>query len=366
MSVSRTLIVVLAALAVVGCGSQETPPERVRPVQLAQVHVGGIGDLAVFAGEVKPRHEADLAFRIGGKVVERRVDVGAHVHRGQVLARLDPADVALQAQAAEAAVAAARTEDAFARAELERYQDLHRQKFVSASALDQKRTAAQAAAARLEQAQAALQVQRNQAAYATLAASDDGVITAVNAEAGQVVSAGQPVMKLARTAEREVAIAVPESRIDEIRKAQRLEVVVAADADRRYEGRVREISPAVDPVTRTFAVRVSVIAADAALNWGMTANVIVAGAREAAAALVPLPSIYHRPDGTPAVWIYDPASRTVTLRAVELGPFRADGVLVTGLSNGEWVVAAGVNKLEAGQTVRPYEQPGQGTPVAKQ
>jgi RND family efflux transporter MFP subunit len=358
----RGIIAALALAILAACGHREPPADPVRPVQLVRVAAGGVADIAVFAGEVKPRHEADLGFRIPGKIVERRVDVGAHVKRGQPLARLDPADVALQAQAAQAAVAAARTEDAFAKAELDRYEDLHRQKFVSASGLDQKRTAAQAAAARLDQAQANLQVNRNQAAYATLVATDDGVVTSLTAEVGQVVAAGQTVLKLARTDEREVAIAVPESRIDDFKRAQRIDVLLGANREKRYAGRVREISPSVDAVTRTFAVRVAVPEADAALGWGMTANVVASAPGAGTNALIPLTAVYHQPDGKPAVWIYDPASHKVDLRAIKLGPYREDGVLVGGLAGGEWIVAAGVNKLQPGQVVRPYEQPGQPLP----
>jgi RND family efflux transporter MFP subunit len=331
-------------------------------VQLAPIVVGASADTAVFAGEVKPRHETDLAFRIGGKIVERRVDVGATVRKGQPLARLDPSDVALQAQAAEAAVAAARTESDFARAELARYEGLYRQKFVSESALDAKRNAMQSASARLQQAQATLAVNRNQAAYATLVAPDEGVITSVTAEAGQVVTAAQPVMKLARTDEREIAIAVPESRIDELKRAQRMNVVLLANPGRFFEGRVREISPAVDPVTRTFAVRVAVPAADASFGWGMTANVVAVGSG-GHNALVPLTAIYHQADGKPAVWVYDASAGKVELRTVELGPYREDGaVIAKGLANGEWIVAAGVNKLKEGQSVKPYEAPGKPAP----
>jgi RND family efflux transporter MFP subunit len=351
-----------AVLVVSGCAKNEPPREIVRPVQLAPIVVGASADTAVFAGEVKPRHETDLAFRIGGKIVERRVDVGATVKKGQPLARLDPSDVALQAQAAEAAVAAARTESEFARAELARYEGLHRQKFVSESALDAKRNAMQIAHARLAQAQATLAVNRNQAAYATLVAPDDGVITSVTAEAGQVVAAAQPVMKLAGTDEREIAIAVPESRIDDVKHAQRMNVVLLASPGRIFEGRVREIPPAVDPVTRTFAVRVSVLDADASFGWGMTANVVAVGSGSHNA-LVPLTAIYHQADGKPAVWVYDTAAGKVDLRAVELGPYREDGAVITkGLANGEWIVAAGVNKLKEGQSVRPYDAPGRPAP----
>jgi RND family efflux transporter MFP subunit len=314
---------------------------------------------------MKPRHEADLAFRIGGKVVERRAEIGSVVRRGQPLARLDPADVTLQTRSAEAAVAAAQTENAFAQAEYERYENLHRQKFVSASALDQKRSAMEAAAARLEQARASLAVNRNQTAYATLLAPDDGVVTAVNAEAGQVVSAGQVVMKVARIDEREIAIAVPESRLDELKRAQRVQVALPAHPGKTYTGRVREIAPAVDAVTRTFAVRVSVVDADASLAWGMTANVAFIAGGSTDSTLLPLASIYHQPDGKPAVWVYDPETQKVALRGVTVGAYREDGVTITaGVKNGEWVVAAGANKLVAGQTVRPYDEPNRPVPPA--
>ena len=207
-----TAVALLAA-----CAKPAPVPEGPRPVQLMQVKVGGSAASSVFAGEVKPRHEIDLGFRIGGKVIGRSVDVGAHVARGEPLAKLDPADVALQAEAQKAAVAATETEYRYAKAEFDRYENLFRQKFISESALDQKRNALDANRAKWEQARAQLSVTQNQAGYATLVAPDSGTITAINVEAGQVVTAGQTVMKLAREDEREVAISVPESRISELR-----------------------------------------------------------------------------------------------------------------------------------------------------
>jgi len=354
-NVARALALALALAALAGCGKPESAPEPVRPVQLAQVTLGAMAETAGFAGEVKPRHETDLAFRIGGKIVARNADVGARVKKGQVLARLDPADVALQAEAAKAAAAAAEAEYTYAKAEFERYQSLFAQKFVSGSALDQKRNAFNASRARLDQAKAQLAVAQNQSAYATLVAPEDGVITTVSAEAGQVVAAGLPVMKLAREDEREVAISVPENRIDELARAKAIGVALAASPQKIYPARVREISPSVDPVTRTFAVRVAVLVPDAALQWGMTATVGLVAAGPADAALLPLTSLY-RQDDRPAVWIYDPATRKVELRLVKIGQYREDGIVVTsGLADGEWVVTAGVHKLRPGQTVRPYE-----------
>lgn len=354
-NIGRVGVVAACLLVVAGCAKQEPPPALVRPVTLAQVATGTTGDIAVFAGEIKPRYESDLGFRIGGKVIARNVDVGARVQRGQVLARLDPADTGLQADAQNAAVTAAETEYKFAQAEYDRYSNLLKQKFISESALDQKKNALDTNRAKFEQARAQLAVMRNQAGYATLAANDNGVVIAVNVEAGQVVAAGQPVFRIAREDEREVAISVPENRIGEVRSAGQLGVVLWANPQKIYPARVREIAPAVDPVTRTFAVRASILERDPALQWGMTANVVVSSREPAGTALLPLTSIYRK-DGAPAVWVYDVEAHNVTLRRITVGQYREDGVLVTsGLANGEWIVAAGVHKLREGETVRPYE-----------
>jgi membrane fusion protein, multidrug efflux system len=352
---ARAACVVVLAAALAACGAKERPAEVVRPVQLAKVVQGGALETAVFAGDVKPRHEADLGFRIGGKLVLRYVDVGARVKKGQALARLDPADVGLQADAAKAQVAATETEYRFAQAEYERYQNLFREKFISASALDAKRNALDANRAKYEQAKANLAVSQNQASYATLVASEDGVVTSIGAEPGQVVAAGQPVVRIAREEEREVAISVPENRIGELARAQRIVAALWAAPGKTYAAKVREVSPAVDPATRTFAVRVSIVDPDPAVQWGMTANVALIAPGDAQAALLPLTSIYQK-DGKPAVWRYDPASGQVALVPVAIGQYREDGVLVTsGVTSGDWIVAAGVNKLVPGQVVRPYE-----------
>jgi len=351
----------LLALALAACGPKDKPVEVVRPVQLAQVKLGGANSTAVFAGEVKPRYEADLGFRIGGKLVTRNVDVGARVKKGQPLARIDPADVGLQAEAAKAQVAATETEWKFAQAEYDRYQSLLKEKFISASALDAKRNTLDANHAKYEQAKANLSVAQNQASYATLVASDDGVITAVNADAGQVVTAGQSVFRLARAEEREVAISVPENRIGELTGAKQLFVALWANPQKLYPARVREVSPSVDAVTRTFSVRVAIANPDPAVQWGMTANVGVVGEGAANAAVLPPTSIYHQ-EGKPAVWRFDPVSKQVSLVPVTIGQYREDGVVVTsGVRDGDWIVAAGVHKLLPGQVVRPYDAGPSGT-----
>lgn len=352
---NRWLPSLLAAALVAGCGAADKPAEVVRPVQLVQVVLGNAADSAVFAGEVKARHETDLAFRIGGKIVARSADIGARVKKGQSLARLDPADVGLQAEAAKAQVAATETEYRFAQAEHDRYQTLLREKFISASALDAKRNALDANRAKYEQAKANLAVSQNQASYATLVANEDGVITAVSAEPGQVVTPGQAVVRIAREEEREVAIHVPENRIGELKSAQHLVVALWANPGKQYAARVREVAPAVDPTTRTFAVRVTIVDADPSVQWGMTANVGVLGEGKSQSALLPLTSIYQM-NGAPAVWRYDTATHKVSLAPVTIAQYREDGVVVTsGVAQGDWLVAAGVHKLVPGQVVRPYE-----------
>ena len=354
-----TLVLLAGALA--ACGAKDKPVEPVRPVQLTQVKLGGANTTAVFAGEVKPRYEADLGFRIGGKLVARYVDVGARVTKGQALARIDPADVGLQAEAAKAQVAATESEWKFAQAEYDRYLGLLKEKFISASALDAKRNTLDANRAKYEQARANLAVAQNQASYATLNASDDGVITAVNADAGQVVTAGQAVFRLARAEQREVAISVPENRIGELTGARQLFVALWANPQKLYPAKVREVSPSVDAVTRTFAVRVAIANPDPAVQWGMTANVGVLGNGAANSAILPATSIYQQ-DGKPAVWRFDPVSKQVSLVPVTIGQYREDAVVVTsGVRDGDWIVAAGVHKLLPGQVVRPYEGGASGT-----
>jgi RND family efflux transporter MFP subunit len=365
MTTAARFCAAFAVLALAACTKQEPAPEIVRPVVLAQVVAGSGAGLAVFAGEVRPRYESDLAFRIGGKIVARSVDAGARVKKGETLARLDPSDVGLQAEAAKAQVAAAQTEHDFATAEYERYRGLLEQKFVSASALDAKRNAMNTSQARLAQAKANLAVTVNQAGYATLAAPEDGVITAVVAEAGQVVGAGQPVMRHARENEREVAIAVPESRIGELRQAQEIVVALVAEPGKAYRAKLREVSPAVDPATRTFAARVSVLDPAPALQWGMSANVALVGPAGGSASLLPATALYQAADGKPAVWVYDTATGKVALRPVAVARYREDGIVVgSGLAAGEWIVASGANKLLEGQRVRPYEGPGRAAPPA--
>ena len=309
-----SMVLLLAA-----CSEAPPPPAAPRLVRTLIVGAGAAaseGGIRGYSGEVRARSETTLGFRIAGKIVERCVDVGQAVEAGQVLARLDPADSALQLAQAEA-------QHALAAADLARYRDLRTKNFVSASALDARETAFKAAAAQA-------QLAKNQAGYATLAAERNGVVSQVLAEAGQVVGAGQAVFRLAPDGECEVAISIPESEIGAFKPGQAVRFwATAGAADRPVAGRLREVSPMADPVTRTFAARISLQDADPLLPLGMTATVrFPNGTGGASALFVPLTAIFQQ-GNQPAVWIVG-ADNTVKLQPVSVSAYTDSGAAVTG------------------------------------
>lgn len=328
------------------CGEKTPPAEKIdtgpKLVKAMKVGAGGTAQEEVYSGDVRARIETQLGFRVGGKLVERMVDVGARVKAGQPLARLDAADQQLAATQAEA-------NRALAAAELKRAQELRQKNFISQAALDAKQTAATAA-------EAQAQLAKNQAAYATLTADAPGVIAAVLAEPGQVVGAGQAVFRLARDGEREVAIAIPESRL------AGLQVGAAATVQlwvgKTYKGKLRELAPAADPASRTFAARISIVDADADVVLGRTATVRFAQSA-ASDIIVPLAAILQQGPGEhgPAVWVIG-ADGTVSQRPIKVSRYADLGAVVaSGLAEGETIVAAGAFKLAAGEKVRVAQQP---------
>lgn len=350
----------IAASLLAGCARPPEKTDTVRPARVMTVRAATGEDVMIFAGDVRPRYEIDLSFRIGGKLLERKVDTGTLVRKGQPLARLDPQDARLSAAAAAAQVAVADADVAYAKAELERSRQLLEQKFISRAAYDNKLSAHQVAVARRDSARAQSAVSGNQAGYTTLVADTAGVITAVSAEAGQVVAVGQSVMKLARTEEREVVISVAESQAAALRVGAPAMIRLWSQPQKTYTGRVREVAPAADALTRTYLARVSVLDADDALRWGMTANVGVAGMRGAAlpggAIVVPLTALNQQ--GQQAhVWVVGPGN-AVQRQPVQVGQYLDGGaVIAAGLAGGETIVVAGVHKLSAGDVVRPLPEP---------
>jgi multidrug efflux system membrane fusion protein len=321
------------ALLLAACGKEETAPPPVRPVLV--VHAGAAAATAVsYVGEIRTRHEADLGFRIGGKIIARLADVGSEVSAGQVLARIDPADAALQARQADAALA-------LAESEAHRYRDLRAKNFVSQAALDVRETT-------LQQAQAQAAISRNQADYATLRADHAGAVTAVLADVGQVVAAGQGVLRVAQKGDVEVAIAVPEGQVEALRTAGELRVSPWAQPDEHFAGKLRELAPAADAATRTFPARITILHPSPLLRLGMTATVSLPTSASSGI-LVPAAAVADGGNG-PAVWIV--AGEHVSRRPVKVRQMREDGVVVDGVQAGELIVAAGAQKLTEGQAVR--------------
>lgn len=347
---SRLLILTLPML-LAACSKEAAAPANVERPALTMVVGAQAADSGnVYSGEVHARYETVLGFRIGGKIVERMVDVGAAVRKGQVLARLDAADTGLQES--EAAARYRQVEE-----DLKRYRELRAQGFVSQSALDAKETELKAAAA-----QAGLA--RNQAAYTSLVSDRDGVVSATLAEVGQVVGAGQPVVRVAQEGAREVIISIPESRFAATKVGAPAEIELGGAADGGVptvlRGHVREISPAADSASRTYPARVAFEAGNAKVALGMTARVKLSqsgkeGGQKEAGFLLPLSAIFQQGDKA-AVWIVA-ADRSVSLRPVVVAAYRDDGALIaSGIAAGERIVVAGVHKLTAGEKVKLVEE----------
>ena len=353
---------IVLPLLLSACNKEQavTAARAERPASTVVV-VGALGEdhSNVYSGEIRARYETVLGFRIGGKITARTVDVGDVVKTGQLLARLDAADTGLQESAATAQFRLA--ED-----EAKRYRELRDQGFVSQSALDAKEAALKSAAA-----QAGLA--RNQAAYTSLLSDRDGVVSATLAEVGQVVGAGQAVVRVAQDGKREVAIAIPEARFNSIRVGMpaQIELSAAGNGAQTFSGHVREISPAADPASRTYPARVTLDSGNAQIALGMTARVKISAsgksdatgkngaigkgaAQKDSAYLIPLSAIFQQNDKT-AVWIVA-TDRSVSLRPVEVSAYRDDGALISGgITAGERVVSAGVHMLTAGDKIQLIE-----------
>jgi len=359
--VATAVSFLVLALGLSGCAKQDATQVQIRPALAYKIPATSGMESDVYAGDIHARIEADHAFRVGGKITQRLVDAGTLVKKGQALARVDPQDVRLAADAGKAQVAAQQTEADFADAELKRYQDLFSKGFISKSALDQKVNVANAAKARLNAAHAQSSVSTNQAGYATLTAEMNGVVTQVMAEAGQVVAAGQPVMKIANPQEKELTINVPESKLGEFKgkdaTPRELRVALSSNPDKYYKARIREIGGSADPVTRTYTVRISLLEQNEAIQLGMSAYAVFAGANEADTLAVPLSALYVR-DKTTGVWQIGTDGK-VALRQVTVIQYRETSAIIKAANGsvkpGDIIVAAGVHKLREGEVVRPIK-----------
>jgi RND family efflux transporter MFP subunit len=340
----------ILAILLAGCARTEPVKEEAPLVRTQKMQLNGNGQSSGYPGEVRGRYETQLAFQVSGKISKRNVELGSVVNAGDVLMEIDAKDIQQTVNITSAQMASAESQLNLAQSNLERYRKLFEQGAVSRAQLDQYENAYEVAAAAVRQTAAQYTQGANQLGYSALVADSTGVIAAVNAEAGQVVSAGQVVITLVKDGEREIEISIPENRIEDLRNAQQIRVTFWALPDVIVEGKVREISPVADKITRTYKARISLQNSPAGVNLGMTANVAIASAGSRQAVYIPLAAIYQTGD-TPGVWVV--ANETVSLRPVKVGAF-GDGQIqvLEGLQDGDVIVTAGVQKLREGQKVR--------------
>ncbi len=352
----KKIILFIAILGILSaCQKPAEPPPPPRPALVAVVGKTAANDAMVLVGEVKSRFESNQGFRIKGKIIERKVDVGSLVKKGQVIARLDAADTNLGAAAAMADVRAAEANYALAKSDVERQRQLVDKKFVSQSSLDRYEAQLKTADARVNQAKAQAAVSGNQSRYTALMADRDGVVTQIRAEPGQVVDAGEMIVQVVDTKQIEVLVAVPESRMTGLKVGDdvtmKLWASQATDAVKIYKGKVREVAPAANSATRAFDVRVAISDADDAVKLGMTAGVRFAKIEDDEI-IIPTGALTQL-NGKPSVWVIDKAG-IANPREVTAGQYTENGVVISsGLQSGEMVAIAGVHTLIKGQKVQP-------------
>lgn len=347
----RIVLPLAVSWLLAACSEPEAVTQAPRPVLVVrpQPAVEGVES---YPGEVRARFEPELAFRIGGKVARRLVDVGDRVKKDQPLATLDPLDVGLQLEASRAQLAAAEANLRLARTERERYRKLLDRQMISHSQYDTVDNQYLASEARLNQLRAEYSVAGNQAGYAVLRSPQEGVIASRSLEAGQVVSAGQPVFTLAVDGERDVSIAIPEHAVGRFRVGQAVSVELWSRPGQRFPARLRELAPSADPRSRTFAARVAF--SEKGIEPGQSARVFLQPAGEALLS-VPLSALGGE-KGEPFVWVVTPDA-TLRRAPVRIGPYGEERVpVLDGLKADDWVVAGGVQVLREAQLVRPVDR----------
>lgn len=352
MKLRLLLLLLSAALVAAACGRPPAKPEEVRPVRT--ITVGATpGDLAnTYAGEVRPRYESDLGFRVSGKILTRAVNMGDTVKTGQVLARLDPRDLNLNEASGRAQLAALDAQLAVAKSDYERNKRLFDEGVIGQAGLDHYAATYEAAQAQVRAAHAQLDTASNQAGYAELHADHDGVITAAMGEPGQVVAAGQTIVRLAHSGEIEVWSSVPEDQIARMHVGMAVEVSLWAHPQGTIPGTIRELASSADPATRTYAMRVSVPQPPPEMKLGMTASVRIPQSGVPDLIHLPLTALVEQ-QGQKGVWLVDPKTQTVGFRPVGIvGAGDNDLLVAGGLSKGDVVVTAGAALLLPGQKVK--------------
>jgi multidrug efflux system membrane fusion protein len=353
---SRRSAALLPLALLLACSRPPVAPDPVRAVKVMTVSATGVQARLEFAGEVRPRVESRLGFRVGGKITQRLAEVGQHVKAGALLAQLDPQDDRLASDVARAQVAAAATNRDLAAADYKRFVTLREQNFISGAELERRETTLKAAQAQLEQAQAQFSAQGNQQRYTNLVADASGVITAVEAEPGQVVSAGMSVVRIAVDGPRDVVFSVPEDKVAAVLPGSQV-VVRPWASSTELRGRIREVAASADPATRTYPVKVS-LEGDTQPALGATVTVLPQVLSHAGMQVIKIPTSALRQEGQgSAVWVLDRATMTVRSQPVQVATADGnDAVIAAGLLPGMQVVTAGVHVLSPGQKVSVWQE----------
>ena len=344
------IIILASVLTLPACQKEEKAAATVvRPVRTVTVQLHEGGEKVSLTGEIQPRYEADIGFRVNGKILERPVDVGTEVKKGDLLARLDPQQYRQDLEVAKSEVVAAEAEVTRSRAQEYRQRELLKNGHTTRVHYDQALKTFRTAQAQLDAARAKeIQASEN-FGYTELRADHDGVITVVGANAGQVVSAGQMVVRLARPEEREAVFNVAEGAFKNASKDPTVEVDLVSNPEIKTVGKVRYVSPQADPETRTYTVRVALPEAPPQMRLG--ANVIGSVTLQQIETVTIPGSALFQKDGKPAVWLVEKDS-TVRLKPIIVQRYQGDAVVVgDGLAEGDIVVTAGVQKLLPGQKV---------------
>lgn len=355
----RPLLMVCATLLLTACDKPPQAPAAIRSVRTMVAASTPVNAFNTYAGEVRPRFESGLGFRVSGKIRQRLVNVGDHVAAGATLMLLDERDLALSEEASQAAVKAQEARFAVEKADFERFSKLAATKFISQTEFERQKTHFEAAKAQLEAVRAEARVSGNQTGYSTLRTENAGTVTAIEAESGQVVAAGQVVVRLAQAGEMEVAANIPESQLHGLATGAPVEVTLWAGGAQRLPAKIRELAASADPATRTYSMRVSVSAPPATMRLGMTASVVVPNPTTPNLIRVPL-TAYTQYQGQAGVWIVNAADGTVSFRpAGSLGFDGNDILLDDQVKPGERIVTAGASLLHQGQQVRLLADPEQ-------
>jgi RND family efflux transporter MFP subunit len=339
------------AIALTGCNDKVAEKaEPSRPVLVATVHYEAESPERSFVGTIKPRIETDMAFRVPGKVAKRLVEVGQTVDLGQPLATLDEVDLKLQAEQADAEFHAATGVLAQAAAAETRAKDLRVNGWTTDAQLDQAKAAADEARARLNRAERSVELTKNSLSYATLVADTRGVVTATLIDAGQVVASGQTAIRVARFAEKEAVVAIPETLVGRA-KAGVATVTLWSEPNKKYAAKLREIAPNADPATRTYLAKFSLPDAGETVSLGMTATLTLSDAATTRVARLPLSALFSE-GGDPSLYIVDDKGE-VALKPVSVKSYETNCVVITGgVDDGSKVVVLGVQKIDTAQKVR--------------